>query len=234
MNNESKKKASILRNNAVQTIIASLLCIVIGLLIGYVVLLIINPAGAAGAITAIMKNYFYYPSQTAMLKYMGTTLVKASALLDVFPVRICLLTKWDLFNIGAAGQYVVGAGASLYFALKFGMPWYVCMIAAIVIAALVGGVSGALKAYFNVNEVISCIMLNWISLYVVNMLLTQVKSESTPYTVDLSSGNKSALLPNCGLDEYLFRKQICIHRSYYFCGNGNYCMGTSGKNQIWF
>lgn len=63
------------------------------------------------------------------------------------------------------------------------------------------GISGALKAYFNVNEVISCIMLNWISLYVVNMLLTQVKSESTPYTVDLSSGNKRALLPNCGLDE---------------------------------
>ena len=82
MNNESKKKESILRNNAVQTIIASLLCIVIGLLIGYLVLLIINPAGAAGAITAIIKNYFYYPSQKAMMKYMGTTLVKASALLS--------------------------------------------------------------------------------------------------------------------------------------------------------
>ena len=200
MNNESKKKASILRNNAVQTIIASLLCIVIGLLIGYVVLLIINPKGAAGAITAILKNYFYYPSQKAMLKYMGTTLVKASALL-MCSLSVLFAYKVGLFNIGAAGQYVVGAGASLYFALKLGMPWYVCMIAAIVIAALVGGVSGALKAYFNVNEVISCIMLNWISLYVVNMLLTQVKSESTPYTVDLSSGNKSALLPNCGLDE---------------------------------
>ena len=62
MNNDSKKKAGILRNNAFQTIIASLLCIVIGLLIGYVALLIINPKGAAGAITAILKNYFYYPS----------------------------------------------------------------------------------------------------------------------------------------------------------------------------
>lgn len=200
MNNESKKKESVLRNNAVQTIIASLLCIVIGLLIGYLVLLIINPAGAAGAITAIIKNYFYYPSQKAMMKYMGTTLVKASALL-MCSLSVLFAYKVGLFNIGAAGQYVVGAGASLYFALKLGMPWYVCMIAAIVIAALVGGISGALKAYFNVNEVISCIMLNWISLYVVNMLLTQVKSESTPYTVDLSSGNKSALLPNCGLDE---------------------------------
>ena len=134
------------------------------------------------------------------MKYMGTTLVKASALL-MCSLSVLFAYKVGLFNIGAAGQYVVGAGASLYFALKLGMPWYVCMIAAIVIAALVGGISGALKAYFNVNEVISCIMLNWISLYVVNMLLTQVKSESTPYTVDLSSGNKRALLPNCGLDE---------------------------------
>ena len=124
MNNESKKKESILRNNAVQTIIASLLCIVIGLLIGYLVLLIINPAGAAGAITAIIKNYFYYPSQKAMMKYMGTTLVKASALL-MCSLSVLFAYKVGLFNIGAAGQYVVGAGASLYFALKLGMPWYV-------------------------------------------------------------------------------------------------------------
>ena len=72
---------------------------------------------------------------------------------------------------------------------------------AVVLAALAGGLSGFLKAYFNVNEVISCIMLNWISLYGINMLLSQVKAESTPYTIDLSSGNKSALMPNAGLDQ---------------------------------
>ena len=49
-------KQSILRNDGFQTIIASLLCIVIGLLVGYVVLLVINPGGAAGAIAAILKN----------------------------------------------------------------------------------------------------------------------------------------------------------------------------------
>ena len=204
----------------------------IGLLIGYLVLLIINPAGAASAITAIIKNYFYYPSQKAM-KYMGTTLVKASALL-MCSLSVLFAYKVGLFNIGAAGQYVVGAGASLYFALKLGMPWYVCMIAAIVIAALVGGISGALKAYFNVNEVISYHVLNWISLYVVNMILTQVKSESTPYTVDLSSGNKSALFLTVDWTEHLFRKQIRIHRSYYFRGNGDCSVGTSGKNKIQF
>ena len=73
------------------------------------------------------------------------------------------------------------------------------------VAALAGGVSGALKAYFNVNEVISCIMLNWIGLYSVNMLLSQVKEQSTPYTKTLSSTNSSALLPNVGLDK-LFSK----------------------------
>ena len=44
-------------------------------------------------------------------------------------------------------------------------------------------------------------MLNWISLYCVNMLLVSVKEQSTPYTIPLSSGNKSALLPNLGLDK---------------------------------
>lgn len=200
MNKDGKKKESLLRNSAVQTIIASLLCIVIGILIGYIALLIINPSGATKAIIAILKNYFYYPSQAAVMKYCGTTLVNASALL-MCALSVLFAYKAGLFNIGAAGQFVVGAGASLYFALKLGMPWYVCLIAAVVVAGLVAGISGALKVYFNVNEVISCIMLNWISLYCVNMLLTQVKNPSTPYTMDLSAGNKSALLPGMGLDK---------------------------------
>lgn len=193
-------KQSILRNDGFQTIIASLLCIVIGLLVGYVVLLVINPGGAAGAIAAILKNYLYYPSQAAVMKYLGTTLVKASALL-MCSLSVLFAYKVGLFNIGAAGQYVVGAGACLYFGLKLNMPWIVCLLAAVVLAAAVGGVSGALKAYFNVNEVISCIMLNWISLYIVNMVLTGVKEQSTPYTRPLFSVNKSALVPTLGLDK---------------------------------
>ena len=108
-----KKKESILRNNAFQTIIASLLCIVIGLLIGYIVLLIINPKGAGEAIMAILKNYFYYPSAVAVKKYLGTTLVKASALL-MCSLSVLFAYKVGLFNIGAAGQYVIGAGAFLF------------------------------------------------------------------------------------------------------------------------
>ena len=200
MSTEQKKKESILRNNGFQTILGSLLCIMIGLFIGYIVLLIINPQGAGKAIIAILKNFLYYPSKAAAMKYFGTTLVKASALL-MCSISVLFAWKVGLFNIGAAGQYVIGAGACLYCGLKFGMPWYLCLIAAIIAAAIVGGISGALKAYFNVNEVISCIMLNWIGLYAVNMLLSNVKEQTTPYTKPLTSTNKSALLPNIGLNK---------------------------------
>lgn len=195
----NKKKRSLIRNDGFQTVIASLLCILIGIVVGYLVLLVINPSGAGEAIVAILKNYLYYPSSVAVMKYLGTTLVKASALL-MCALSVLFANKVGLFNIGAAGQYVVGAGASIYFAVAFDMPWYVCLLASIVFAALIGGASGVLKAYFNVNEVISCIMLNWISLYCVNMLLSKVKEPSTPYTMKLSSANKDALIPNAGLD----------------------------------
>ncbi len=204
MNKNTEKKASILRNDGIQTILGSLLCIVIGLLVGYIVLLIINPSGAGQAITAILKNFFYYPSKVAQMKYFGTTLVKASALL-MCSLSVLFAWKVGMFNIGVAGQYVIGAGACLYCGLKFGMPWYVCTIVAVIAAALIGGLSGLLKAYFNVNEVISCIMLNWIGLYSVNMLLSKVKEQSTPYTKSLSSTNQSALIPSLGLDK-LFSK----------------------------
>ncbi len=200
MNRAFGKKGGLLRNSGVQTVLGSLLCILLGLLVGFIVLLIINPGGAAGAVAAILKNFLYYPSAVAATKYFGTTLVKASALL-MCSLSVLFAWKVGLFNIGAAGQYVIGSGACLYFALALKMPWYICLIAAVVAAGLVGAVSGFLKAYFNVNEVISCIMLNWIALYCVNMLLTKVKEQSTPYTKTIKSVNKGGLLPTLGLDK---------------------------------
>ena len=187
-------KRSLLRNNAVQSLLASLLCILIGLLVGYVVLLLINPAGAGEAITTIVKNFMTYSRRNAQLKYLGSTLVKTAPLL-MCSLSVLFAYKVGLFNIGAAGQYVVGAGASLYCALAWHMPWYVCLLAAVAAGAVLGAISGLLKAYCNVNEVISCIMLNWISLYMVNTLLTRVKESASPYTMTLASTNPGAILP---------------------------------------
>ena len=192
--------------NALQSLLVSLLCIFLGLALGYVVLLIINPAGAWTAITTIVKNFFYYPSRPAAMKYLGSTLVKAAPLL-MCSLSVLFAFKAGLFNIGAAGQYVVGAGACLSLALGLGLPWYLCMLGAMAAGALWGAVSGILKAYRNVNEVISCIMLNWIGLYLVNMLLTRFKEGASPYTVALQSSNHSALLPALGLPRLFFNNQ---------------------------
>ena len=203
------KKKSFLKNPTVQTILASLLCIVLGLLIGYIALLIINPAGATSAILAVIENFWTYSKATAQLKNFGNTLAKTAPLL-MCSLSVLFAYKVGLFNIGAAGQYVIGAGASLYLALACGMPWWVCVLAAIAAGAIVGGLSGFLKAWFNVNEVISCIMLNWISLYGVNILLTTVKEQASPYTVSIKSVNTSALLPTLGLDELFGSKYVTI------------------------
>ena len=77
----------------------------------------------------------------------------------------------------------------------------VVQIGAALAGALLACISGALKAFCNVNEVISCILLNWISLYAVNSLLSLVKDSNTPYTVKLSVGNPSALMPSLGLEK---------------------------------
>ena len=116
------------------------------------------------------------------MKYLGNTLVKTAPLL-MCGLSVLFAYKVGLFNIGAAGQYVVGAGAALYCALAWNMPWYVCLLAAALAGALLACISGALKAFCNVNEVISGILLNWISLYAVNSLLSLVKDSNTPYSV---------------------------------------------------
>ena len=198
MNN--KNKSGFLSRPAVQSTLAALLCIIIGLFVGYIALLIINPKGATEAIITILKNYFTYPSPKAAMKYLGNTLVKAAPLLMcALSIQFCY--QAGLFNIGAAGQYVAGAGAALYCALALNLPWPICLIAAFVAGGVFGIIVGLLKSYLNVNEVISGIMLNWIGLYSVNMLLSGVKETASPYTVQLSSTNPGALLPSMGMEK---------------------------------
>ena len=191
-------KKNILKNNGVQSLLASLVCVILGLLIGYIVLLFINPDGAGEAITDVMKNFLTYSKPETQVKYLGNTLVKTAPLL-MCALAILFAYKVGLFNIGAAGQYCIGVALSLYAALAWGWSWLPCMLLAMLGGALLGAISGLLKSYCNVNEVISGIMLNWIVLYLTNMLLTQVKEDTSPYTFVLSHKNASAILPSLGL-----------------------------------
>ena len=191
-------KKNLLKNNGVQSLLASLICIVLGMLIGYIVLLLINPTGAGEAIITVMKNFLNYNRPETQIKYFGNTLVKTAPLI-MCSLSILFAYKVGLFNIGAAGQYCAGIGAALYGALGLNLPWWACLLLAMVAGAVLGAISGLLKAYCNVNEVISGIMLNWITLYLVNMLLSLVKEETSPYTKQVAAVNKSAFLPSLGL-----------------------------------
>ena len=191
-------KKNLLKNSGVQSLLASLACVVLGMLIGYIVLLFINPDGAGEAISTVMKNFLTYSRPDTQAKYLGNTLVKTAPLL-MCALAILFAYKVGLFNIGAAGQYCAGVALSLYAALAWGWSWLPCMLLAVVGGGLLGAISGLLKSYCNVNEVISGIMLNWIVLYLTNMLLTNVKEVASPDTVVLADTNPSAVLPSLGL-----------------------------------
>ena len=201
-----KQNKNILKNPGVQSLLTSLLCILLGLFIGYLVLLLINPTGAWGAITNVMKNFLTYSSAKAQLKYLGNTLVRTAPLL-MCSLSVLFVYKVGLFNIGAAGQYVAGACACLYAALYLHWHWLPCMLLAIAAGALLGVISGLLKSSFNVSEVISGIMLNWIALYITNMLLTNVKEATSPYTYQVKVEGPQAILPQISLSKLLSSNQ---------------------------
>ena len=192
------KKRNLLKNDGIQSLLAALICVVLGMLIGFVVLLFINPAGAGEAILTVMKNFFTYSKIETQMKYFGSTLVNTAPLL-MCSLSILFCYKVGLFNIGAAGQYVAGACMSLYAALAWNLPWWLCMLLAMAGGAVLGVISGLLKSYCNVNEGISGIMLNWITLYLTNMLLTQVKEPTSPYPITVAHANPSAIIPSIGL-----------------------------------
>ena len=195
-----KEKTSLIRSDGFQTLLASLVCILGGLVVGYLVLLVIEPSGAFEAITAVMKSFFRYPGKL-MYKYLGQTLVRTVPLL-MCALSVLFAYKVGMFNIGVAGQYVAGACACLYGALAWNLPWYACLVLGMVAGGLLGAISGLLKTSRNVNIVISGIMLNWITLYLTNLILGTVKSPTSPYTKAILGTNPSALIPSLGLGKF--------------------------------
>lgn len=199
-------KSSLLRNSSVQTLLSSLICIVLGLVVGFLALLIIYPSGAAKAILGVLQNFLTYPSGAAKVKYLGSTLVKTAPLV-MCSLSVLFAYKVGLFNIGVAGQYVLGACASIYCAAILGLPWYVTILVAIVAGGLSGAVCGVLRSYLNVNVVISGIMLNWISLYVTNVMLKPAMNPNGKDTIRLISLEGNPTLPTLGLDKVFSNNQ---------------------------
>ena len=180
---------------------ASLLAIAAGLIAGFIILLISNPARAIDGMGIILRGGF-----NTGAKGMGQVLYKATPII-MTGLSVGFAFKTGLFNIGAAGQLMVGGFAAVYagsqWTLPYGLHWVIALIFGMMAGGLWGAVPGLFKAYLNVNEVISSIMMNYIGLYGVNYLikLSPVYDSLKNQTVDVMAG---AVIPKGGLDNIFY------------------------------
>lgn len=190
-------------NQGVISIMASLSSIVIGLLFGFLLLLVLDFKNAPAGMWNMLSNG---------ITNLGNVLYRSIPLIMV-GLSVAFAFKIGCFNIGASGQYTIGAVLALLCALTFQLPWYVCLLAAIVGGAFWGFFPGLLKAVFNVNEVITAIMFNWIGMNVSVFVIKNVKSmlaKNPDRTMALADGNPGAIIPKMGLDRFYSNLNIGI------------------------
>jgi ABC-type uncharacterized transport system permease subunit len=133
------------------------------------VMLILLRANPMEAYSALLEGAF--GSQNAL----ADTLVKATPLLLV-GLGICIAFRGGVINIGGEGQLVVGAVSATFVGLTIpDSPGWLIIPLAMAVGflggAIWGGIPGLLKAYFNVNEILSTIMMNQIAVQGMNFLL---------------------------------------------------------------
>ena len=200
MDNKRSLRERMAASEGLLSVAASLACIVIGLLLGLAALAVINAEHAFGdGLMVILTSGLKSP------RNMGTVLANAAPLI-MTGLSVGFAFKTGLFNIGAAGQYTLGAFGALYCAIILHLPWYVCLLAAMLLGALWGAIPGFFKAYMNINEVITSIMFNWIGLYMVNDLMYgkgkgAMYDLSTTKTYSLRKASPESMIPSCGMSE---------------------------------
>lgn len=181
MKNKNKKSSA-----GLKSLSASLLCIFGGIFVGFVVLVLLsvfNPrigfAEAVRGILIVLGGPFSGGGNS--LFQFGNMLFNATPLI-LTGLSACIAFKTGLFNIGAPGQYLMGAMVTLIVSLSIpsaAVPspviWLLALICGTLAGALWGAIPGFFKAYLNVNEVIVCIMTNWIAANVVSWVFNGSK-----------------------------------------------------------
>ena len=181
---------------------ASLVSILAGLLVGFILLMIFNFDKALYGFGNIIFTGLRSPDRFAKVLYTAAPLLLTG-------LSVGFAFKTGLFNIGASGQYTVGAVLSLVGAIMWQLPWYACILLGMAGGAVWGAIPGICKALFNVNEVITSIMFNWIGLFAANlflynspqMLANAWGAINKDRTAALSAANPGAILPKMGMDQ---------------------------------
>jgi len=193
------------------TFLASLIAIIAGLLLGFLILFLMEAVSAESdfRIPFIAIKAFLTDSFSARKQFFDIFYYAAPILLTGLSVGFAF--KAGLFNIGAAGQAGIGGFFGVIAAISWGLPWWAALIVAMIVGFLWGLIPGLLKAIYNINEVITTIMLNWASLYLVRLLFWNVGNaeENTllnsikPQEVDkIFIHNPGGVIPDWGLQNF--------------------------------
>lgn len=208
-NNQSLKKDNkfkkFIASDGSVSIMGTIISIIMGLVLGFILLLAFNAPFAIEGITKILTTGFETPGDTAKLLYTATPLVFVG-------LSVGFASKTGLFNIGAPGQYTVGACLGLIACVQFQLPWYMGLVFAAIGGAIWGVFPGLFKALFNVNEVITSIMFNWVGLFLVNLTFSNMPQMLSTYwggvnndkTPILKVANPNGVIPAGPLADYFW------------------------------
>ena len=183
MSNNNKLRSNNQNDNMLKKIIAgngsvsfmgTVISIIMGLILGFILLLMFNAPFAVEGITKILTSAFETPTEQSKLFYHATPLIMVG-------LSVGFASKTGLFNIGAPGQYTVGGALGLIAAVQLQLPWYIALLFAAIGGAVWGVFPGLFKALFNVNEVITSIMFNWMGLFAVNLAFSNMPMMVSTY-----------------------------------------------------
>ena len=180
-------KKNLLQKDGIQKLLASLLSILIGLSVGAIVVAIVGLTKenigvkgmwdgirlifiglfANGRDAAGQLSWGFNPTSWGNMLFRATPVVMTG-------LSVAVAFKTGLFNIGAPGQYLMGTMTTLMLALGIsseavpaGLIWIIAFLGGMIAGALWGAIPGLLKAFLNINEVLACIMTNWLAANIV-------------------------------------------------------------------
>ena len=213
-------------------VLASLVSILVGLFVGAIVVIIvglfkdtISTKGIWDGVRLIFGGILCTGRDNSgsltwgyNAQSLGNMLFRATPLV-MTGLSVAVANKTGLFNIGAPGQYLMGTMASLMIAL--GVPsssvpawiiWILAFLGGCLAGALWGAIPGLLKAFLNINEVLACIMTNWLAANVVTWAfdMSNFKNmvENTKAGYIYKTSFNGVATPKLGLDKLFPGSQI--------------------------
>ena len=179
--------------SAMSVATATLISILLGLGIGFILLLISDASNS-------LQGLGYLFTSALVTRTNFTSMITSATPLILTGLAVAIPYKVGMFNIGGPGQFILGGVLAIISALAWKLPWYVSILLGAVGGAIVGSIPGLLKAFFNVNEVISAIMLNWMTLIasVLYFYNSDLVASNGIHTITIPRGSAQSL-PGNGL-----------------------------------